>query len=272
MTNLLRAVDISGSNFSFLINKEEYSKSWQGGLLTLIFILPSLLYVAFQLNYWLTYSYSTKVSQTNYINNNIVNIDKLNDFMLAFCPGSASNSTYKDPLVIESLNMTLEWHYITRNPWQLEDKQMINLTLCTDDMFPDFLAETYDVRMFRGCTCAKKADMDVYNITYFFTDTYTSYLQYTTKFNDEINNNDTLYQKYYDYYRANTPRLFTYFVDSQGNIDDFEQPFNNYINYHYSYLNPGKSIQSDLFFNKLIVKSDDSFIGSSKNIILNIRC
>ena len=58
----------------------------------------------------------------------------------------------------------------------------------------------------------------------------------------------------------------------EGNIDDYDQPFNNFINYQYSYLNPDASIQTDLFFNKLSLKSDDNFIGNSKSMILIIRC
>ena len=268
MAFFLEKFDIWGSNINFLINKKESLKSWQGGITSLIFLSGVIIYITFQLYYWLTLSYTTKISQTNYISDNIVNINSLNDFMMAFCPGSAVNSTKKDPIVTESLNMTLEWHYFIRNPWLFEDKVYINLTPCTDDMFPTFLNETYSVRLFRGCSCAKKKDLDNYNITYFFTDTYVSYLQYVAKFNDNILNNSTLYQKYFDYYSLNTPRLFTYFIDSQGNIDNYDDPFDNYINYQYSYLNPDTSVQTDLFFNRLLVKSDDGFIGNSKLIFL----
>ena len=264
MAYIFEKFDIWGSNINFLINKKDSLKSWQGGITSLIFLSAAMLYIAFQLYYWLTLSYTTKISQTNYISNNIVDIQSLSDFMIAFCPGSASNSTAKDPIVTESLNMTLEWHYFIRNPWLFEDKVYINLTQCTDDMFPSFVSNTYDVRLFRGCTCARKEDLNQFNITYFFSNSYVSYLQYIAKFNDNILKNNTLYQKYFDYYSSNTPRLFTYFIDAQGNIDDYKNPFDNYINYQYSYLNPDASVQTDLFFNKLTVQSDDVFIGNGK--------
>jgi hypothetical protein len=79
-------------------------------------------------------------------------------------------------------------------------------------------------------------------------------------FKDEVLNNPTLYKYYSDYFRNNSQRITTYFVDSQGNVDDLNNPFTNFINYDYAYVSPDFTEVIDLFFSSLNMVLDDNFL------------
>jgi hypothetical protein len=262
MLNFLQNFDLKGTKFQLQVNCDKRVSSWQAGINSLLFIITATLYTLVQFYYFFNLSYTKKFSQTNYVNNPQSNMKDLNKFMFAFCHGSADNSTERDPIAHEAVYSTLEWHYFIRNPWLFEDKIYIKLKECTKEDFPDFLRETYSMRLFQNCKCAGFDQLRDFNFSYFFTDSYNSYFAYKLMFKDHIINNSTLYQYYSDYFRNNTQRIFTFFVDSQGNVDKQDNPFTNFINYDYSYLSPDFSAISDLFFSSLKVSLDDNFFIS----------
>ena len=184
--------------------------------------------------------------------------------MIAFCQGTGGNSTLRDPIAMSAVESTFEWHYFIRNPWLIEDKVFINLTVCKPEDFPSIVSESYSVRLFQNCMCASKASLANYNISFFNTDTYASYFTYKLMFKNEIFNNPAAYQNYSNYYRNNPQRLFTYFIDSNANVNDYNSPFTSFINYDFTYLSPDISYSSELYFSDLQVNLDDNYFIEGK--------
>ena len=267
MKEFLEYFDAWGTNLKLQVNSKRNFTSWQAGIVSVIFFIIAFLYTLVQFYYFFNLFYTKKYSQTNYIQSPELNVKDLKQFMFAFCHGTASNSTERDPIAHSAVYSTLEWHYFIRNPWLFEDQVYINLTKCSSDDFPDFVRKTYTMRLFENCQCASYNQLKDYNFSYFFTDSYNSYFAYKLMFKDEVMKNETLYQYYSDYYRNNSQRVFTYFVDSQGNVDSLNDPFTNFINYDYSYLSPDFSSLTDLFFSSLDVSLDDNILYSCKQYI-----
>jgi hypothetical protein len=258
MKDFLEKIDFWGISPKMHVNNKKEISSWQAGIVSLIFILISSIYSIIQLNYYSNLFFTEKYSQTNYIASPQIHIKNFKDFMIAFCHGTGDNSTERDPIALEAVYSTFEWHYLIRNPWLIEDKVFINLTECSNDNFPDYVKDTYTMRLFNKCKCASYNQLRNYNLSFFFTDSYVSYFAYKLMFKDDIINNSTLYKYYSDYYRNNSQRVFTYFIDSTGNVDTQENQFSNYINYEYSFLSPDFNVILDLFFSLLNVNLDDN--------------
>jgi len=183
--------------------------------------------------------------------------------MIAFCHGVDGNSTNRDPIAHQAVYSTFEWHYTIRNPWNFEDKIMINLKTCEAKDFPEFVQNTYTIRLFKGCQCVPNEEIKKYNITFFQTDSYYSYFAYKLMFKDEILSNSSAYDYYYDYYKTNIQKLTTYFIDSQRNLNDEINPFNKYVNYEYDMINPEVNQNTDLLFSLLNVTIDNNYLISS---------
>ena len=199
MKEFLKYFDFGGANLNFQINRKEKVTSWQAGLLSLFFISICLCYTISNLYYYVNLSFTTNYSQINYNSQPIIKVDDLSYFMIAFCQGTGGNSTLRDPIAMSAVESTFEWHYFIRNPWLIEDKVFINLTVCKPEDFPSIVSESYSVRLFQNCMCASKASLANYNISFFNTDTYASYFTYKLMFKNEIFNNPAAYQNYSNY-------------------------------------------------------------------------
>jgi hypothetical protein len=260
----LKFFDTWGANLNFQINRKTTVTSWQAGLCSLLYIVIALTYLIIQSYFYFNYSYTKKYSQTNYQPNPNIEIQYLENFMLAFCHGTASNSTQRDPIAHAAVSSSFEWHYFIRNPWLFEDKVMIPLHECTKDDFPQFVSETYTMRLFQQCQCISYDDLKPYNFSFYYTGSYASYFVYKLYFKDSVVADQNQYQYYSDYYRNNSQRVFAYFVDSQGDVDNYNNPFNSYINYNYAYLSPDIAYSSDLLFSQIDVNLDDNLFVKSK--------
>jgi hypothetical protein len=258
MKKYLEKIDIWGNTPTMHVNRKKEISSWQAGVVCLIFVIISSIYTLIQLNYYSNLFYTEKYSQTNHIASPQINIKNFKDFMIAFCHGTGDNSTERDPIAHEAVFSTFEWNYYIRNPWLIEDKVFINLTDCSYHSFPEFIKDTNTMRLFNKCKCASHNLLKNFNLSFFFTDSFWSYFTYKLMFKDNIVNNSTLYKYYSDYFRNNSQRLFTYFIDSTGNVERNENQFSNYINYEYSYLSPDFNVVLDLFFSLLDVNLDDN--------------
>jgi hypothetical protein len=187
--------------------------------------------------------------------------------MIAFCHGTDSNSTERDPIAHSAVKSSFEWQYKIRNPWSFESKVKIDLKTCEPNDFPQSVQETYKIRLFSGCMCVPSSKLKDYNITFFQTDSYYSYFSYKLMFKDEVLQNSTAYDYYYYYYKTNVQKLTTYFIDSQGNLNDVINPFNRYVNYEHDMINPEVSQNTDLLFSLLNVTLDNNFLFSGSKIL-----
>ena len=118
--------------------------------------------------------------------------------MFAYCLGSATNSTDRDPIIINALNYSANRKYSNKMPYLITGRQDIPLNICKKEYFPKDMMSRYSFKDFENCMCVKTSDL-VQNISYFFTDSYYSYYDFEVKFNDNIKSNRSLYNYYVDY-------------------------------------------------------------------------
>ena len=70
-----------------------------------------------------------------------------------------------------------------------------------------------------------KNDLKKYNISYNYRDTYTTFLSYEVKFNDEIYQNISKYNESYDYLSNNPVKSVIYYVDSVADLKSYSDQF-----------------------------------------------
>jgi|LauGreDrversion4_2_1035121.scaffolds.fasta_scaffold292053_2 hypothetical protein len=256
----LKFFDPNGVNLNFRINRKDKVSSKESAIFYLIFISFSFYYIFIQLFKYFNLEYINIHTSTNYNPKTILDSKSLSNFMIAFCHGTDGNSTERDHIAHSAVRSSFEWQYKIRNPWSFEDKVKINLKTCEPKDFPESVQSTYTIRLFDGCLCVPNDIIKNYNLSFFQTDSYYSYFAYKLMFKDEILKNSTAYDYYYDYYKTNVQKLTTYFVDSQGNLNDIKNPFNRYINYENDMINPEVSQNTDLMFSLLNVTLDNNFL------------
>ena len=126
----------------------------------------------------------------------------------------------------------------------------------------------YSFKDFENCMCIKSSDL-VQNISYFFSDSFTSYIDFEVKFNDNITGNQSKYNYYIDYFNNNTPRGYLYFVDSVPDIEKYMNPFRYFLNFHVELLNPSSQIITNLYLNTIDMTLDDSILITGNLILLH---
>ena len=271
MKDFLEWFDNNGVSMNLFINRKSRSSSWQSGILNLNYLLISLIYILVELYLLFSQSYSKRNFTINYISNPNIKFRDLDDqFMMAFCQGNVDNSTSRDPYALSAVNYSLEWTYFTRKPWLIKNNVELKLKQCNDSnfKFPPYLSNQ-EKKLFKKCQCISTETLNNYDLSYFFTDSYSSYLTYSLMFKNEVITNRTLYENYSDYYRNNPQRLFTYFLDSQGNLDDSSNPLESFINYDYAILSPDNYKMVDILLSKIKVEFDENIFYNCK-IYINI--
>ena len=259
--NILESFDLMGVNFTFLNNTKSSKTSVTGGILSIISLFIAFIYTINLLYNWFSISYYSKYYQTDFSKKPEINLKDNSKFMLAFCIGSESNSTYRDYSVIDILNQSLSWSYTIRQPWLIEGNVNIPLEKCKQNMFPRESVNTLTFRIYESCLCADNSKLSKYNISFSFTDTFHSYLTYIVNFKDYILEDPVLLKEAIILLEEHQSRNFIYYVDSIGKIDDHsENFFSNYLNWKVNYLNPYTSYLSDVFLRKVQIKIDDNFV------------
>ena len=264
MENFFKSLDLWGTNFTFLINKKSRFTSIYGGITTMMFLLGSFIYISYNIYNLLNYDLATTTSDTSLLIRPQINFIEYPKFMFAFCVGDQFNSTKRDPFITKTLNVTLSWHHLTRQPWLISGDIPIKMKTCTFDMFPAKTVNKYTFKLFSDCQCVTNDDLKIYNLSNVYTDSYMSNLRISAKFKDKIYDNTTLYESTYKYYVKSTPKSYLYFIDNVVNISSILNPFENYLNFNTQMLNVDLFTTSELYFNILDVKIDDFILGSSK--------
>jgi hypothetical protein len=162
-----KSFDPNGVNLTLRINRKNKLSSKESLYFYLIFVIFSLFYAINQFYKYFNLQYIDLHSSTNYNSRTILDYRSLNNFMIAFCQGTNSNSTERDPIAHSAVQSTFEWHYNIRNPWSFEDKVMIDLQKCQPKDFPEFVQNTYTIRLFSGCWCVPNDTIKNYNVSFY---------------------------------------------------------------------------------------------------------
>lgn len=260
LTGLLSSIDLFGSQYCFVMNRQSRISSWKGGLTSLIFIIGSLLYTIIFFNDCANHVYTTKNFKFSIQDFPNIDFSANNAFMFSYCLGSASNSSSFDPIISNAMNYSLNWVYSSKLPYLKTDKIKIPFQKCKIENFPKAVMNRYIFQEFQSCMCVQASSL-TQNISNFLTDTYFSNFELEVRFNDTIISNKSLYNYFVNYLNINTPRGYFYFVDSVADIDNYINPFTYFLNFHVQLINPSIMVTSDLFLNKIGLTIDDQLIG-----------
>ena len=114
-------------------------------------------------------------------------------------------------------------------------------------------------------------DLRRFNISFSNEDSYSTYLTYELKFKDDIYQNQTSYNYYYNYIKNSSAKNYIFFLDSTVDFKDYSNDFFNYFmnNLQKSYLNPDIYSISDNFLNEIEIKINDSYFFNDRKNLFN---
>jgi len=103
----------------------------------------------------------------------------------------------------------------------------------------------------------------IFAVSYFFSDTYYNYLEYTVRIKPEVFKDKTKLKQAYDELIKDPPRSEFFFIDTSTEIKNLVHPFKHYLNTKLNYLNPDYTQFSDIWFNKIKMHVDDNYLYPS---------
>ena len=266
MKNFLRKFDFLGATASFHVNSKRIYTSWKGGLSLLLFFSISAIYFLNEFNDWIYLVHNTKSFNLSFNNLPSLNLQDSSQFMIAICNGNEDNSSYLDPVMKNVINETLQWKYIIRTNVNYKGSINIPITDCSRNNFPPKMITKNDFKRFQNCRCVNNTDLAYYNMSYFITDSYSTFLSYEFKFNQSIYENLTLYNYYYNYFKKNPLKNTVYFIDSVINIDKSNDDAVRYfMNYQQSFVNPDFTNIFDIYMRNNSVELDDRIFDIGSN-------
>ena len=150
----------------------------------------------------------------------------------------------------------------------METEASIPIDKCKFSHFPQGLVSNFTFKFFSTCYCSDRNVTKDFNMTNFYTDTYTSYIYVTLSYKKNILANSTLYNKYTDYLKKTSPRAILYFVDTNFNTEDKFNTKNYFFNYHSLYVNSGQYSKTELYFNLVNLNFDDSIFWAGNFLLI----
>ena len=271
MKELLKKLDFPGASCEFQMKKQRNFYSWQGGLIMTVFYAFSIYYIFHETKSFVTFLYTSKSFQFVHSLKPELNLRDYEDFMITFCNRNEGNSSNSDPIINEAINETLEWSYIARKPWNMKGSINIPLKQCQINNFPQGTINKDTFKNYENCKCVDVNDLRRFNISFSNEDSYSTYLTYQLKFKDDIYQNQTSYNYYYNYIKNSSAKNYIFFLDSTVDFKDYSNDFFNYFmnNLQKSYLNPDIYSISDNFLNEIEIKINDSYFFNDRKNLFN---
>jgi len=264
--------DFAGSKITFKYNGKDSLKSIPGAFFSFLFYLFIAYYFIYEAYTYYLIPYKTDY-QLETINEPRINFIDYPNFLLMNCKvNPLDNAISNMPEVNNIMDEELVLQMVTRVPYYNRQNVTVQLKQCTIDMFPIFPNKIMNDRVFENyykfCTCAPYESLKNLNVSFFFSDTYYTYLEYVVKIKPSIFNDPVKRQDAYNLLAKNPPRNEFFFVDTNAELSNYEFPFTHFINVHLNYINPDYTAYSDLWFKRIQMRTDDNyFVFQGKNII-----
>ena len=265
-SNQFSNLDIIGSTIGFKYNGTSNIRSTPGACLSLLFIIYCVYYFVIE-----SFNYAVNTRQELYqvqqISQPIINFSDYPNFMLMHCKVDASNSTRSNmPEIDELVDETLTIQMITKIPQFVKQEIKIPVSQCTIDMFPPkIMNEKLFKNYYQYCKCVSNSMLRNYNVSFFYSDTYNTYLEFTTQIKQDIFNDKTKLSAAYKVFEKDPPISEFLFIDANAEPPTSKTPFSFYLNSQFAYMNMNSISYSEVLLKQIHMRSDPNiFFEGSK--------
>ncbi len=263
--NCFHELDVGGQRISFKYNKESLVKTTPGACISFMFYI----FVCYYISYEIYYFYLNPFKQEYIVETVLqpkINLKDYENFMMMSCKVDAiNNNISKLPQIDEIVEETLKLNLIYRIPKYVRQKVKLKIKPCKRGMFPGkIVTKRLYEQLYQDCKCVPHESLRDYNMSFFFSDSYFTFLEYSYKYKDEVFNNKTRLQEAYDLLlKAPTTTEF-FFVDTSAEEININHPFKFYFNTQLNFLNPDFVIYSDIWLKKIQMTLSDSILTHGK--------
>ena len=260
LNSFITSLDCYGSSYKFTINKEKRFKSIYGGLSTCIAISIFTIYFCFRIKQLINKDNTKNDFYILTEANSNIKINDYENFMIVSCLTVTTNFTTMDKYADSALNHTFRFAETYRRPWLIENYEYINIKQCEISDFPKGFMTPPLFPKFSQCKCIPNKVLQKFRLVNFFTAEYYTYFEYGVKFKDEVYRNQTKSAEFTRYFKLNNPRLITFFIETDVNLDANENENQKFVvdnfNMNIDYINLDFTLRSDLFLKTIQFQSD----------------
>ena len=241
--NYIKKFDLFGVPFYFRYkNEDKYSTSLGG----LIFILFSILFLIYEIYFFISF-FNKKNFSIIYYSNNLAKTEKikLNESKAAFAVGLDCEIDKEYGTKAEDLLDFVSKFVIfekSHDGNQQKIKQVLSLHPCNYSDFYDNYNEQVDILGLNKFQCLDKTDHIIEGI---YTDEVFSYYEFSVVIKEDNSQN---FDKIHDYLIRNDCYLQLYYTDITFDLNNYKEPIKPYMNQIYVQLNPITYIKMNIFF------------------------
>ncbi len=255
LKSFLIFMDYFGVKFNFHYKSNYNYRSITGGIIFIIFILFSLVYILLQginfvkrNNMSLVYN-DMQIDETKEIS--------FKNFSNTFSFGISCGDNELDEKVLSYLSIKANYFNITKtNGNRVKNKVEINYRKCEKKDFYDEFNKNFDENSLDSLFCPENLD---YIINGIYTDTIFSYFDLSFESNcmDEKCFNELI-----QLFLSNECQIVIYYIDTYINVNDYKKPIKRFLSEQFLVLKPDEELKMNLYFK---IKS----FGSYENYILD---
>ena len=256
--NIIKSFDYFGVYYTFHYNHEEKFRSFVGGLIFLVYLLLSLLFILLNFDGFISRKnisliyYDRRIATPyflnfkNYSNNLAFGLNCDNEY------GTNNLDKYLD------LNLSFVEQVRTNNQI-IRNRSVINYHKCKEEDFDESFTEFFRQNRLNSLNCMNDTSK---SISGFYTDTYFNYYEFTVLTKD---NSSELYKNLSDILLNYECRFEMYYGDTTVNVYDFKNPVKTYLNQRYNILLPDSLLKYNYFFKQISFKSYDNLLIDKYN-------
>jgi len=245
----MKDLDFYGSSFKFTLNKNKKYYSPLSGIFSIVGIVIFLCYFAFRIKQFIL---DENIKKEFYIKSSRDAYVEFESFVIVVCMGTQNNFSKFDNFADSGLNHSLSFNEIYTRPWGIELVHPIEMKTCDISHFPNGLITPPQFKKFEQCKCAPKNSFEKLFLQNYRTEEYYTFLEYKLKFTDEVLNNKTKYDEFKKYFSLKTPRLITYYIETDFNIEARDNPVMNPFNLNFDYIDLESTQRTDIFLKNKI--------------------
>jgi hypothetical protein len=255
LKSFLIFMDYFGVKFNFHYKSNYNYRSITGGIIFIIFILFSLVYILLQginfvnrKNMSLVYN-DMQIDETKEIS--------FKNFSNTFSFGISCGDNELNEKVLSYLSIKANYFNITKtNGNRVKNKVEINYKKCEKKDFYDEFNKNFDENSLDSLFCPENFD---YIINGIYTDTIFSYFDLSFESNcmDEKCFNELI-----QLFLSNECQIVIFYIDTYINVNDYKKPIKRFLSEQFLVLKPDEELKMNLYFK---IKS----FGSYENYILD---
>ncbi len=195
-----------------------------GGISSILVFIIFITYLVIRLREFITLDNVKKDFHIQSHNYAKINFNTYGKFMIVTCLSSPYNFTKIDEYADSALEHKFKYNEVYRRPWLIERESYTPIKICKFKDFPTGFISPPLFKKYSKCHCLPHKNLRNFKIRNYWTEEYYSNLEYSVKFKDKVFNNKTKMDEYMKHFRLKNPRLVTFFIESDINIEALTDP------------------------------------------------